>query len=628
MSKMLASVLWGLLLAASQAPAQQRQANAAPAEASSTRLSARSRNFSVRGQQFVLEGKPYQIISGEMHYPRIPRAYWRDRLRKARAMGLNTITTYAFWNVHEPRPGEYDFSGQNDLAEFIREAQQEGLNVILRPGPYVCAEWELGGFPAWLLKDRDVLLRSSEPKYNAAVERWLARLAQEVRPLLLQNGGPILAIQVENEYGALGEDPAYLETVKKELIEAGLGASLLFTSNQPADLARGSLPELLTVINFGTGDAEKSFRQLDQLRIGGPRMTGEYWAGWFDKWGEAHHETDGEKEAAELRWMLECSASVSLYMFAGGTTFGWMNGADTHHGDDYHPDTTSYDYDAPLDEQGHPRDKFFLLRKAIVEATHAQPPPLPAEAPVASFAISSTRLSASLWQNLPAPVEAQTPLTFEDLDQNYGYVLYRTALGEGEGGALVLEGLHDYAQVYVDQKLIGVLDRRAGTFTLEIPRQLHASTLDILVENTGRVNYSKVIRTERAGLTGRVTLGGRVPRHWKIYSLPMEDLARLKMLPEPCTGPCFFRTSMQVEKPADTYLDTRGLHKGQMWMGEHNLGRFWSIGPQFTLYAPAPWMRVGENSITFFELKSEGVEPLTTRTGPVFGATTSTREQQ
>ncbi len=600
------------------------QSSAAPGAAKG---SARH-TFEVSGRQFLMDGTPYQIISGEMHYPRVPRAYWRDRLRKAHAMGLNTITTYAFWNVHEPRPGMYDFAGQNDLAEYIREAQQEGLNVILRPGPYVCAEWELGGYPFWLLKDRDVLLRSTEPKYTAAVRTWFTRLAREIKPLLLKNGGPIIAVQVENEYGALGDDSSYLEGVKRDLIAAGLGDTLLYTSNQPGDTARGSLPELPTVINFGAGEAERGFRKLDQIRPDGPRMTGEYWAGWFDKWGEAHHETDGQKEAAEFRWMLEQGYSVSLYMFHGGTTFGWMNGADTHTGADYHPDTTSYDYDAPLNERGEPRYKFDLFRKAIVEVTHTRPPPLPAPRATATYSVTPAMLSASLWRNLPTPVTSKTLLTFEDLDQSYGYVLYRTGIDPGDGGELILKGLHDYAQIYVDQKLVGVLDRRAGTGTMQIPQLDHAATLDILVENTGRVNYSKVIRTERAGLTGEVILGGKAPQSWEIFPLPMDDLSHLRLLPEPCTGPCFFGSSMTVKKPADTYLDTRALHKGQVWIGNHNLGRFWSVGPQYTLYVPAPWLQSGATSLTFFDLQGDASDRIATVPEPIFGSTTSTRESQ
>jgi beta-galactosidase len=589
--------------------------------------------FAVAGTHFEYDGKPLQIISGEMHYPRVPRKYWRDRLRKARAMGLNTITTYAFWNVHEVAPGKYDFSGENDIAEYIREAQQEGLHVILRPGPYVCAEWELGGYPSWLLKDPTLVLRSTDTKYNAAVKRWFARLSEEIRPLLLSNGGPIIAVQIENEYGAYGqgtveENQAYLDEVKQDLIESGLGDALLFTSNQPGDLANGSLPGVPTVINFGTGDAHKAFQILDKARPDGPHMTGEYWAGWFDKWGEKHHVTDGATEAAEFRWMLEQGYSVSLYMFHGGTTFGWMNGADSHTGKDYHPDTTSYDYDAPLDERGEARYKFNLFRKAIVDVTHVDPPALPRPAPHKTFAVAKKMLSASLWRNLPTPVNSKVPLTFEDLDQAYGYVLYRTGLDEGDGGTLILEGLHDYAQVYVDQKLVGTLDRRIGTDRLDLPRQTRAATLDILVENTGRVNYSHAIVTERTGLSGAVTLDGKALANWENFSLPMDQQSQPRFLPQPCVGPCFFRTTMTTPTVADTYLDTRGLHKGQLWMGQHNLGRFWSVGPQYALYAPAPWMTKGETKVTFFDLLSDATDHLETSAEPIFGATVGTRENQ
>jgi beta-galactosidase len=258
--------------------------------------------FTFSGKQFLLDGKPYQVISGEMHYPRVPRAYWRDRFRKARAMGLNTITTYVFWNVHEPRPGVYDFTGQNDIAEYLREAQQEGLNVILRPGPYVCGEWELGGYPSWLLKDRNLVLRSSDPKYIAAMRGWFERLGKEITPLLLRNGGPIIAVQVENEYGSFGDDQGYMEAVKSALQQSGMSSDVFYTADGPVDLSTGSLPELPAVVNFGTGDAETSFAKLGSLRPQGPRMSGEYWTGWFDKWGGKHHETDGALEAAAPSW--------------------------------------------------------------------------------------------------------------------------------------------------------------------------------------------------------------------------------------------------------------------------------------------------------------------------------------
>jgi beta-galactosidase len=581
--------------------------------------------FAVGGKQFLMDGKPYQIISGEMHYTRIPREYWRDRFRKARAMGLNTISTYVFWNVHEPRPGVYDFSGQNDIAEYIREAQSEGLNVILRPGPYICAEWDLGGYPSWLLKDRDLTLRSRDPKYTTAVQGWFSRLSQEIKPLLLKNGGPIIAVQVENEYGSFGDDKSYLEGVKDTLTENGMGDTVLYTANPPNDVTNGSLSELPTVVNFGSGDAEKSFAKLEQLRPNGPRMTGEYWAGWFDHWGGEHHQTDGNKEAAELGWMLRQGYSVNVYMFVGGTNFGWMNGANSD-GKNYQPDTTSYDYDAPLDEKGEPRAKFAAFRKVIQDVTGTRLPPIPKQMPRTAFPIAQRILSASLWRNLPTPLNSKTPLTFEDLNQQYGYVLYRTGLDEGDGGKLVLEGLHDYAQIYVDQQLVGTLDRRLGKHDLDIPRQTHAATLDILVEDTGRVNFTSVIRTERKGLTGSVTLDGREPKNWEIYSLPMDDPSRIRFLSEPCAGPCFFQAQMTVTKQADTYLDTRGLHKGMVWIGPKPLGRFWSIGPQYSLYTPGPWLQPGNNTITFFDLAGDSADRLTTTPEPIFGPTAFTRD--
>lgn len=596
-----------------------------PLPQSATNPAASPHLLTVSGHQFLLGGRPFQIISGEMHYTRVPRAYWRDRLEKARAMGLNTITTYVFWNVHEPRPGVFDFSGQNDIAEFLREAQATGLNVILRPGPYVCAEWELGGYPSWLLKDRTLTLRSTDPKYTAAVDTWFSRLSKEVTPLLAKNGGPIIAVQLENEYGSFGDDKSYLEALKDELIKTGIGDTLLYTADGPTQLPKGSLPELPAVINFGTGDAHRAFATLAELRPDGPRMSGEYWAGWFDHWGDKHHVTDGDKEAAELRWMLQQGYSVSMYMFEGGTSFGWMNGANSN-GTDYQPDTTSYDYDAPLSENGDPRAKYFAFQKAIEETTGVHPPKLPKAAARKAFPVSPMALSASLWRNLPTPVNSTTPLTFEDLDQSYGYVLYRTAINEGDGGKLVLDGLHDYAQIYIDQQLVGTLDRRIGTNSLDIPRQTHAATLDILVENSGRVNYTRVIRTERKGLTGAVTLDGKAPLHWEIYSLPMNDLSHVRFVAEPCTGPCFFQSTLNVTEPADTYLDTRSLHKGFAWLGATPLGRFWSIGPQFALYTPGCWLHRGSNTVTVFDLLGDSTDAVTSTTDPIFSGSVSTRD--
>lgn len=581
--------------------------------------------FSVAGHDFLFDGKPYQIISGEMHYPRIPRADWRDRFKKARAMGLNTVTTYVFWNVHEPKPGVFDFTGQNDIAEYIREAQQEGLNVILRPGPYVCAEWEFGGYPSWLLKDRSMKLRSDDPKFLAAMDTWFARLGQEIQPLLLRNGGPIIAVQVENEYGSFGDDHGYMEAVKAALIKNGMDAQVLYTADGAANLPKGALPELPAVVNFGSGDAKKSFATLESLRPDGPRMSGEYWAGWFDHWGGKHFESNGQLEKTEFEWMLRRGFSVNLYMFDGGTNFGWMNGANSD-GTNYKPDTTSYDYDAPLDEQGAPRQKYFDFRAVISEVTHRELPAVPETPAARQFAIGSAKESASLWTNLPKPIASASPLAMEDLGQSYGYILYRTDLKAGEGRDLVLHGLHDYAQIYVDQKLVGTLDRRLETSHLALPATSNDSTLDILVENSGRLNYTTLIQEERKGLTGAVTLAGTKLEGWQIYSLPMDDLTHIEFSAGPCEGPCFYRTAMTVPSVADTYLDTREVHKGEVWLNGRALGRFWNVGPQFTLFTPACWLRAGKNDVVFFDLDGKRQEELESVDKPVFSELTTQRD--
>jgi beta-galactosidase len=563
-----------------------------------------SHSFVVEHGQFLLDGKPFQIISGEMHYARVPRAYWRDRLRLAKAMGLNSITTYVFWNEHEPKPGVFDFSGNNDVAEFVREAQQEGLYVILRPGPYSCAEWEFGGFPSWLLKDHSMVVRSSDPKFVKAARTWLLRLGQEVAPLQIGNGGPIIAVQVENEYGSYGNDHAYMETIHHILLDAGFTKALMYTADGADELPNGSLPELPAVINFGTGDAKKEFPKLKKLRPAGPFMSGEYWAGWFDHWGAPHETRSPKEEADELDWMLRQGYSVSIYMFHGGTSFGWMNGANSN-GKNYEPDVTSYDYDSPLDESGRVTPKYELLRETIAEATGKQPPPIPTVAPAISVGQAAFAEGASLWKNLPAPVRSDDPLTMEDLDQAYGYILYRTTISGPINGDLAIDKLHDYAQIYVDGKLAGTIDRRLNQHTLALNIPASTATLDVLVENTGRVNYGKTIVGEYAGIVGGVTLAGKALKGWENYSLPMSEPGSLAFSSQACQGACFYRTSLTVSQPADTFLDTSALGKGEVWVNGRPLGRFWNVGPQKALYLPGPWLHSGANEIVVFDLNGE-----------------------
>jgi beta-galactosidase len=561
-------------------------------------------HFGVAGDHFALDGKPFQIISGEMHYERIPREYWRDRLQKARAMGLNTISTYVFWNVHEPQPGTYDVSGQNDVAGFIRMAQSEGLYVILRPGPYACAEWDLGGLPAWLLADPDIVLRSADEKFLGPAERWLKRLGQELAPLQITRGGPLIAVQVENEYGSFGKDKIYLGRIRDTLKNAGLGEAMLYTADGGVQLPDGTLPDLPAVVNFGPGKAKSEFAKLQKFRPGAPVMSGEYWDGWFDHWGEKHHDTNSAQQAQELDWILSQGYSINLYMFHGGTSFGFMSGANWDH-DTYEPDVTSYDYDSPVSESGALTKKFFAFREVIAKHRAAvRLPGPPAALPVIAIPEFQLTESAPLWANLPAPKESQVPRSMEAFGQSYGYILYRTTTGSPMSAELVIPELRSYAVVYVNGEVAGTLDRRKKQDRLRVNVPGKA-TIDILVEGTGRINFTTELRHERQGINGPVTLAGKELTGWQVFSLPMADLSGLqfsKASSEKPRGPAFFRGQFDLSETGDTFLDVRGWGKGAVWINGHPLGRFWNVGPQQTLYIPAPYLKRAGNEVIVFTL--------------------------
>jgi len=586
----------------------------------------------VAGDHFQQNGKPFQIISGTIHYPRVPRAYWRDRLQKARAMGLNTVETYVFWNLHEPKPHQFDFSGQLDVAAFVRMAQEEGLNVILRPGPYVCAEWEAGGLPAWLFADAEMRVRTRDPKFLKAADEYLARVGQELAPLQASRGGPIIAVQIENEYGSYGHDKEYMGDIRQALVRAGFGDSLLFTSDGVDELPNDALPGVTAVINFGPGDARRDFQKLATLRPGEPRMTGEYWDGWFDSWGNKQHvHTDAEAQAKEIDWILSQGDSINLYMFEGGTTFGFMNGANFNEGsgNHYSPQTTSYDYDAALDEAGRPTKKFFLLRNVITKNTGVTPPPVPAPLPIAPIPAFTLDESASLWDNLPAPVEGDAPKSMEGLGQAYGYVLYRTQITGPVRGPLDLGDVRDYAAVYVDRKLAGTIDRRLGQTSLSLDLGEGKFMLDVLVENTGRINFGTHLPDGRAGIVNAVSLAGQTLSGWKMYSLPMtspefiHDWKKDESV-RPTPGPAFHRGSFTLDRPADSFLDTSALGKGFVWVNGHNLGRTWNIGPQKSLYVPAAWLQTGRNEVVVFDYTDLHGVTLRGVSDPVWSASAQT----
>jgi beta-galactosidase len=531
-------------------------------------------------------------------------------MRKARAMGLNTVTTYVFWNLHEPEPGRFDFNGQNDLAAFLKIAQEEGLYVVLRPGPYVCAEWEFGGYPAWLLKDRTTVVRSLDPKFMKPAADWFQHLGAVVTPFLLANGGPIIAIQVENEYGSFGKDHDYMRAIRQLVMDSGMGGAtqhptLLYTADGGVQQPDGSLPDLPAAVNFGPGDAHQETARLRAFRPNGPLWVGEYWAGWFDHWGHNHEVTDTDKQVAEYESLLRQGYSINLYMLWGGTSFGWMNGANSS-GRDYQPDVTSYDYDAPISERGEPREKYFKFRDAIMRVTGIKPPSVPPTPAAATYSILPAEESASLWENLPKPTSSRQLMTMEEIGQAYGYILYITHLDASQSGTLVLDDLHDYARIYLDRALVGIVDRRLNQTSLDIPAAAKGRELAFLVENTGRINYNIVLRNESKGILKGIQLAGEELTGWSIFSLPMDHPEKIRFQRSPCTGPCFFRTSVIAPAEAeDTFLDTANIQKGFAWINGIPLGRAWNVGPQASLFIPGSWLKHGQNSLVIFDLQAD-----------------------
>lgn len=561
-------------------------------------------SFTIQGERFLLDGKPFQILSGEMHYARVPRAYWRDRMEMAKAMGLNTIATYVFWNVHEPQPGVWDFSGNADLPEFLREAQQEGLDVILRAGPYSCAEWEFGGFPAWLLADpkMETALRSNDPAFVVPAERWIRKLGQEVASYQVGRGGPIIAVQIENEYGDFGSDQEYLKHLRAIFLNAGFTDALLFTTNPTRGEKNGSLPGTYAAVNFGIGHAAQGLDFLAQMRPGEPLFAAEYWPGWFDHWGQPHQTRPIAPQIADLETILSRGASLNLYMFHGGTSFGFMSGA-SWTDNQYMPDVTSYDYDAPLDEAGHPTPKYDAYRQVFAKYAGHPLPPVPQASPTIAVAPFMLDESSSLWKNLPAPIDSETTRSMEVYGQSYGFILYRTQLHGSPHGTLAIPALNDYARVYLDGKLAGTLDRRLKQESLALDVSASSASLDILVENDGRINSTRMMRHEQKGAPEGVTLDGKPLTGWQVYTLSMADFGKVRFhRGAQANGPTFYRGRFRVASIGDTFLDVRNLHKGAVWVDGHAIGRYWDIGPQDTLYVPGPWLHLGWNQIVVFDI--------------------------
>ena len=548
---------------------------------------------------FLLDGRPFRILSGALHYFRVHPDSWADRIEKARLMGLNTIETYVPWNAHSPRPGTFDTAGMLDLERFLREVAAAGLYAIVRPGPYICAEWDNGGLPAWLFREPGLGVRRYEPRFMAAVQEYLFDVLRIVEPLQVSAGGPVLLVQVENEYGAFGDDPTYLKAVAEIIRSAGITVPLV-TVDQPVDamLVAGGLDGVLRTGSFGSRVAER-LETLRRHQPTGPLMCMEFWDGWFDHWGGPHHTTSVAEAAAELDALLAAGASVNIYMLHGGTNFGLTSGANDK--GVYRPTITSYDYDAPLDEAGHPTLKYHAFRE-VISRYATVPDDVPASgtaAPETSAALGSPlRLLADPWGVWS---EHSDMPTLDALDARL--VLFRTEVSAGDPVLLTVGEVRDRAYVFLDGAPVGVLDRERHDRALMLPR---GGRLEILVEDQGRVNYGQRIG-EPKGLIGPVRLDGVELTEWSACVIDLDAVPALwdsvgPSADAPGVGPTAWRASFDVETPVDHFLSTVAWGKGFAWVNGFNLGRYWRRGPQETLYVPGPLLRPGRNELVVLEL--------------------------
>jgi beta-galactosidase len=561
--------------------------------------------FALSKGDFLLDGKPFQIISGEMHPARIPRAYWQQRIRMAKAMGCNTIAAYVFWNYHESTPGVFDFSSDNhDIAAFIRLCKQEGLWVLLRPGPYVCAEWDFGGLPPYLLKIPDIKVRCMDSRYMAAATRYINRLAKEVAPLQCTNGGPILMVQVENEYGSYGNDKTYLKALRDLWVKNGIKVPF-YTSDGPTDFMLDAGNVDGAAIGLDSGGNDGDFATAAKHNPNVPAFSGETYPGWLTHWKEAWQRTD-TGVLAEMRYLLQHKRSFNLYVVHGGTNFGFTAGANAFSPVQYQPDVTSYDYDAPITEQGQAAPKYFAIRNLISNYVGYKLPEIPAAIPVTEIPAFTMQPFTSLWQHLPAPVYSPQPRPMEAVDQGSGFMLYRTKLVGHKSGKLTITEPHDFALVFLNGVLIDSVYRDGGNWTVTLPKtDVKDPQLDILVEAMGHINFAQYM-IDRKGITDRVTLNGMTLMDWQMYKLPVDDkfIATLKPTQTPVAGQngVFFKGGFTLEAAADTYLDVSNFKKGVLWVNGHNLGRYWNVGPQKRLYCPATWLKKGYNEVIALDL--------------------------
>lgn len=586
--------------------------------------------FTVGDKTFLLNGKPFVVKAAELHYPRIPRPYWEHRIKMCKALGMNTVCLYVFWNIHEQQEGKFDFTGNNDVAEFCRLAQRNGLYVIVRPGPYVCAEWEMGGLPWWLLKKKDIRLREPDPYFMERVKLFERKVGEQLASLTIQNGGPIIMVQVENEYGSYGENKAYVSAIRDIVRQSGFDKVTLFQCDWASNFEKNGLDDLVWTMNFGTGaDIDQQFRRLGELRPNAPQMCSEFWSGWFDKWG-ARHETRPAKAMVEgIDEMLSKGISFSLYMAHGGTSFGHWAGANSP---GFAPDVTSYDYDAPINEYGQATPKYWELRHTMEKYNDGGKLPAPPKAPMPVITIPKFALTeyAPLGNGMGSSVQSRDIRSFEDMDMGWGIADYSTALPKiPVGSMLTLNEPHDFAQVFVDGKYIGKIDRVKNEKTLMLPPVEKGTELCIRIEAMGRINFGRAIKDYK-GITKEVTISAEMDGHeaswnlknWTIVPIPdnyetavkalsvgTETSKRTRQHAKLLTKAGYYRGHFMLRKPGDTFLNMEAFGKGQVYVNGHAIGRFWNIGPQQTLYLPGCWLKQGRNEVIMLDVVGPKGEP-------------------
>ncbi|MBP5508568.1 MAG: beta-galactosidase [Prevotella sp.] len=597
--------------------------------------------FAVGNKTFLLNGQPFVVKAAEVHYPRIPRPYWDHRIKMCKALGMNTLCLYVFWNIHEQREGEFDFTDNNDVAEFCRLAQKNGMYVIVRPGPYVCAEWEMGGLPWWLLKKKDIKLREQDPYFMERVKIFEQKVGEQLAPLTIQNGGPIIMIQVENEYGSYGEDKPYVSEIRDCLRSIYGNEMALFQCDWSSNFEKNGLDDLTWTMNFGTGaNIDEQFRRLGELRPNAPKMCSEFWSGWFDKWG-ARHETRPAKDMVDgMDEMLSKGISFSLYMTHGGTSFGHWAGANSP---GFAPDVTSYDYDAPINEWGLATPKFWELREMMAKYNNGKKLPAVPKAPMPIITVPKFELTE--FATLSTAVskngmgEKGSLKTFEEMDMGWGTMIYFTQLPEITSSSVLTGEFHDFAQVFIDRKYIGKIDRVKNEKSLTLPPVKKGAELIIFVEGMGRINLGRAIKDFK-GIIGNVTLSTETddaeivltPKNWLNIAIPddyetarnsldmvksfnaktdikgsipgiavtrnYEESAKLAEFMKPG----YHRGYFNLSKVGDTFLNFETWGKGQVWVNGHAMGRFWIIGPQQTLYIPGCWLKKGKNEVIVFDV--------------------------